>query len=196
MVPDKRIAEAALDAGWVTLEQLQVSVPEARRTNKPLAVMLRELGLDEEQITFLQACALGLPYARVDRLQVSAEARTALPMDLQKRYRAVALQVNHDQGTESVYVAMLPESASDLTNHLTVVTGRMILPVAASARAIKTLLERIESGEAADPYAPEAEHYDLDSPAQPRTRGVPVLVTPSAADHPDTTGLVTSLADF
>jgi hypothetical protein len=195
MVSEKRMAEAALEAGWVSLEQLQMAVPEARRTNKPFALLLRELGLDEEQITFLQACALDIPYARVDRLQVSAAARRALPLELQKRYRAAALRVNSSAQGSTVFVAMLPEAASELAAHLTELTGKVILPVGASSHAIKVLLDRVAAGEADDPYAPSAEHYDFDSPAQPRTRGVPMLVMPAVPER-HAAGALTSLADF
>lgn len=189
---DKKMAEAALEARWVTMEQLQAVIPAGRREGKPFSLMLREMGLDEEQITFLQACALELPYARVDKMRVSHEAHKALPRDLQKRYRVAALRIAAD---DSVYVAMLPEAAAELSRYVKEATGAKIRPVAASAGAIQTLLRRFENGEAGDDFAPAAEHYDFDTPAQARSRGVPALVSP-VEPTTETEPLITSLADF
>ena len=200
MVTDRRLAGIALETHWVTLAWLKKVVPACLANHKPLAVAFRALGLTDEQITFMQACALQLPFARPDRLRISPRVQSAIPIDLQQRYRVAPLRSNPGMNGETLYAAMLPEVAAELANRLSIKLGVTVIPVAASAQAIGIAIARNVSG-ITDPGEDFAspQDLDLDTPASPSeysftTSGGEVATGHSQRD--DAKSAITTLADF
>ena len=185
----------ALDAGWITMDELQVIVPQARAKKIPFAKALLDRGLDSDRITYLQACSEGLPFARPDQMRIAPSVLLVIAVPIQKKYRVIPLLVRSVAGQQSVYVAMIPEVAASLSQHLSKLIGMNVVPVAATSDSIARALELSAGRGFQNPSLPNASEFDFDRPAGPQAyrRAQPAE---AAGRANGTTGLITTLADF
>lgn len=206
MVPDRRLAELALESNWVTMDDLRTIVPQARANEMPMTSALALHGLDEDRITFLTACGMALPFAQPDILRISRKALLAIPLSVQKKYRFICLRVEATLSGDTLYAAMLPESAIDLAQLISSEFGVEVIPIAASLPSITRALALHGDGESVlSQSAESAEDADFDRPAKPGhypeeriQRQTSLLSSPNNVEQNIEVeeSLITSLADF
>lgn len=153
------LARLAVEAGFLRPDDARAF----DRTGIKAAKLIEEFlarGITDDQIALLLACALALPFAPVDRVTVDTDVLDIIPEDIQLRYHVLPLR----ETPEAVYVAMMPERSAAISKFLTVLLGRPVLPVAASAAAIERA-RAIHAGRRQRPTnAMAVDSVDLDLP--------------------------------
>jgi hypothetical protein len=166
MALQANLKQIAVEAGLFSADEAESALAPLQTISHTFAG-LRQKGLTEDQIAFLVACALQLPYVPLERMRIEADAARRIPLDLQVRYRVIPLRFDGEPGNELLYAAMLPERAAAIAIFLTNRLGIPVVPVIASEGSIRrhldALLRKRERNDSTEEIS--VNEVDLDTPA-------------------------------
>ena len=137
----KQLAEALLEEGLISLENLEEAVGEQRRLGRPLGRILIDKGfVTESNLIAALAKRLGLQFVDLTEYPIDPSASALIPENLARRYKA--LPVGFDEG--KVVVAMSDPSNVLALDDIRTLTGKEVAPVVATATDIGAAISRIQ----------------------------------------------------
>jgi type IV pilus assembly protein PilB len=103
VAPKKKIGERLIEAGLLTLDQLELGLKEQKRTGERIGEILINLGfVNQEQISSVLASEAGVTYLDLDNQVIEPEALKAVPEDLCRKHKLIPVSIN----TSHITVAM------------------------------------------------------------------------------------------
>lgn len=133
------LAAAVLEQGVVSEADLEGLLKVQSETGQSLLSQLREKNLiDAEQLTRLSAAANGIEYIELTGEMVDAVALKLVSQELAKRHTLIPIRIEKD----TLIVAMSSPMNLSVREMITTRTGYRVVPVAASAEAIRRIINQ------------------------------------------------------
>jgi type IV pilus assembly protein PilB len=139
--PPKRIGDILIEDGYITKEQLETALSEARATGMPVgAVLVKLTFVDEEMLGKALAKLHGLQYIHLTVGDLDRDVMAVLPESFIKRHLVVPLAV--DPQRKRIEVAMARPDNARLLDEITLLTGFRPVPKVSTHKEILQVLDR------------------------------------------------------
>lgn len=138
-VERKRIGDLLFEIGRITLEQLEWSINEQKRTGKKIEEILVNKGLiTEEDILGALEFQLGIPHMNLEQCNIDYHIASIVPESLARRYTVIAVEMDE----EKLKVAMKDPLNMFALDDLKLSTKREIIPIIASEKEILNVINQ------------------------------------------------------
>ena len=190
---DEFVLQLALDTGALTADQLAtaraVAVRHSNISHSPqrlLDILESQGAIDQLAIVQLLATAAGVEVVDLALVAPTAAALALLPNSLARRHRAIPLAIEDSR----LRIALADPLDTDALDTFAHVTGKEIVPLAATPTAISRALDRaygIDPSAARDHATPRLslENATLSDPASSLQNSVAPTATPEATEAHD-----------
>lgn len=124
----KRLGDLLVDAGLITVEQLEKALREKSDTQKLGDVLLQQGYITEQQLIEVLEFQLGIPHVSLYRYPIDTTLTSIIPIDIVKRNQLIPLKKEGDR----LFVAMADPMDYYAIDDLRMATGFQIEPVIAT----------------------------------------------------------------
>ncbi|MBQ9119273.1 MAG: Flp pilus assembly complex ATPase component TadA [Lachnospiraceae bacterium] len=139
----KRLGDLLLDAGAITMEQLQMALEKQKQSRQKLGTVLMEMGyISEARIAEALREQLGLDYVSLQGLRIGQDVISLISdSTILKKYTIMPFEFNKER-TGYLRVAMADPMDLVASDDLAIITNLQIEPVVATATDIMAAIDR------------------------------------------------------
>ncbi len=143
MARRRRLGEILVDAGLIDDFQLRSALSDQKRWGRPLGVTLLKLGfMNEEELVRVLSRQLDVPIVDLHDKRISAEALSALSIQVAEKARCIPLFKREEHGRAVLYLGMEDPTDLSVLDDLAFRTGMEIRPVLVGPNQLTDAIDR------------------------------------------------------